>query len=279
MGELREFVVLEDDGEITVMGTDGRVHAFSPFLERWLEGWPRRAEILGRVRSLLEPSQEVKPVAGFDRAGGPAARLLRRGIAGIPLAPDGTFPQDVRDRLRELEPAWAGSEPQATVERLYRILARGSLMRRKGRRIRTTASGRDMCQDPDVLVRMSACWLVPGEGFNTDVAELGAALLLDGADLDAGQLSELAYPAVAEYWTALGEPVQREEVFRSMSRWLAFASATGAIPDSWAEELRAPGSRWPRPVGNVARASLTTMLRYRTVRHIPRRRVPTPRQT
>lgn len=271
MGKLREFVVIEDDGEMTVMGTDGQVRAFSPFLERWLEGWPRRGEILGCVRSLLEPCPGGRPVEGFDRAAGPAVLLLRRGMTGIKLGPGGAFPAGLRGELESLEPTWASDQSQATIDRLYRVLARGSLMRRKGRRIRTTASGRDLRADPDVLVRMSACWLVPGEGFNTDVAELGAALLLDGADLDVDELTDRAYPAIAEYWTALGEPVGREQVARSMSRWLALASAVGAIPDPWAEDLRTPGSRWPRPVGEVARASLTAMLRYRTVRHIPRR--------
>lgn len=262
MGATEEFIFLNGDADAVP----------ESFLETWLSGWPCRTSILARIRHLLESNVNGDPVPGFDQAARPATALLHLGLGGIELERNNSFPQPILQEMRSRVPDWSRLHLNSGLVDLYTVLARGRLMKRQGRAAVTCREAMPLMeQDPEALINMLACWTVANEGFNSDVAELGAALLLVGSVLDPVELAERSHPALAEYWTTRGETVALDHVTQAMIRWISVASATGVIPDSWAEGLRQEGTGWPRPVGEVARTALTTMLRYRTARHIPRR--------
>jgi hypothetical protein len=92
-------------------------------------------------------------------------------------------------------------------------------VRRTGRRIVTTARGRQLHADPAALLVALATELLTGESFRAACAELAVALILDGFVTDySTALADRIHPAiVAEGWQATGEPPAPRDVGRTIA--------------------------------------------------------------
>ncbi len=172
-------------------------------LDYWLRrGSPERAAIIDAVADLLASPVRVEADAGIE----PALWLLERGEAGIALTQTGALARDLVRQAVELRPQWWNAElfgppnreaEVAPLEQLHALLREMRLLRRSGRLLRTTPSGRRLRAEPDALLAACAESLLAGERFEHAVAELTAALLLAGEPASSDALTERVHAAVA----------------------------------------------------------------------------------
>ena len=140
------------------------------------------------------------------------------------------------------------------------MLRRLRLLRRRGRRLRTTARGRELRGDPAALVEALGAELLAGETFAVAVGELAAALLLDGFEADVGTLAAEIQPAiVAEGWQADGDIPDERDVGWEVAGFLCRAEAVGLLSGS------SRGRLGGRVLTAAGRSGLGAGLRARTL--------------
>ena len=167
------------------------------------------------ARSSTASSRAAQPaVVEAGDAVEPARWLLERGEEGIALTQTGALPRRLVREAVERWPDWWRTDlfgapnretDVARLHRLHRLLREMRLLRRSGRRLRTTARGRRLRQSTDDLLARCAEALLAGDKFEVAVGELAAALLLCGEPADADGLAEPIEPVIAaDGWHAGG---------------------------------------------------------------------------
>lgn len=203
----------------------------------------------------------------------PTLWLLKHASDGIALTQTGALNRALVREIAERWPGWWDAElfgppnrqdDLALLCELDELLRHLRLVRRTGRRILTTARGRQLQADPAALLVALATELLAGNSFRAACAELAAALILDGFHADySNALTNHIHPAiVAEGWQAAGEPPDPRAVEWTIADFLRPAEATGLL------ERKKSGSRLkPTPLilTDVGRAALITGLRARAL--------------
>jgi hypothetical protein len=171
-------------------------------LDRWRgRGSQRRTAILDRVAGSLRAPVAVEAGDAVD----PARWLLERGASGIALTQTGALARSLVREAVERWPHWWRSDlfaapnretDVAPLHRLHALLREMRLLRRAGRRLRTTTRGRRLRERPDVLLAECAGALLAGDTFDAAAGELTAALLLSGEPADPDRLAETIRPAL-----------------------------------------------------------------------------------
>jgi hypothetical protein len=135
------------------------------------------------------------------RATAPARWLLDAGVDGIPLTQTNVLARAVvRDAVERWPQWWDGEihgpphrEADVRVLELLREgLRRLGLVRRRGRRLFSTARGQGLAQDTDALVSVLASDLGAADEFIEVVADAVTAALLDRDVLDSDELAAAA---------------------------------------------------------------------------------------
>jgi hypothetical protein len=212
-------------------------------LERWVRrgntrGGAARGAVIEPVAALVaaEPAGVDPDIARTALA--PVLWLLGQAADGIALMQTGALNRALVREAAELWPHWWRADlfgppnRQTDLARLCELddlLRRLRLVRRKGRRILSTARGRKLRADPPALLLALARELLAGEDFYAACAELAAALILDGAAADySDTLADRVHPAiVAEGWQAAGEPPDARSVRWTIADFLRPAEAIG----------------------------------------------------
>lgn len=228
-------------------------------LERWRgrRSEPRRAIVDRIAHSLREP---VAVEAGD--AVEPARWLLERGEDGIALTQTGALARSLVREAVERWPHWWRSDlfgppnretDVAPLHRLHGLLREMRLVRRSGRRLRTTTRGRRLREQPDDLLAACAETLLAGDTFEAAVGELTAALLLSGEPADPDRLAEPIHPAIAaDGWHAGGEPPDPRDISWAVSGLLLRAEPVGIV--AWRERRLTAAGRAALHHGLRARA-------------------------
>lgn len=114
---------------------------------------------------------------------------------------------------------------------LHELLRRLRLLRRSGRRLLTTARGRELLADPPALLLAVATDLLAANDFRAACTELAVALLLAGFETDWSEpIASQVHPAiVAEGWQSAGEPPSVRDVSWSIADFIRPAKAAGLI--------------------------------------------------
>jgi hypothetical protein len=228
-------------------------------LDRWRgRGSERRTAIVDRVAGSLRAPVAVEAGDAVD----PARWLLERGASGIALTQTGALARSLVREAVERWPHWWRSDlfgapnretDVAPLHRLHSLLREMRLLRRAGRRLRTTTRGRRLRERPDVLLAECAEALFAGDTFDAAVGELTAALLLSGEPADPDRLAEAIQPALAaDGWHAGGEPPDRHDVSQAVSAFLLRAEPVGIV--AWRERRMTAAGRAALHHGLRARA-------------------------
>jgi len=247
-------------------------------LQRWLQrgnarGSEQRRMIIEPIAGLLAADSPVVDPPAARAALAPALWLLEQASDGIALTQTGALNRALVREIAERWPDWWDAElfgppnrqdDLALLCELDELLLHLRLVRRTGRRIVTTARGRQLQADPAALLVALATELLAGESFRAACAELAVALILDGFVTDySNALADRIHPAiVAEGWQAAGEPPEPRDVERTIADFLRPAEATGLL------ERQTSGScRKPKPLilTDVGRAALISGLRARAL--------------
>lgn len=228
-------------------------------LERWRarRSEPRRM-IVDRVAAGLRTPATVEAGDGVE----PARWLLDQGEQGIALTQTGALSRRLVREAAERWPHWWRSElfgppnresDVAPLHRLHALLREMRLLRRSGRKLRTTARGRRLREQPDALLAACAESLLSGDTFEAAIGELTAALLLSGAPADPDRLAEPIRSAIAaDGWHAGGEPPGRREISWAVSDFLLRAEPVGIV--KWRERRLTAAGRAALHQGLRARA-------------------------
>ena len=263
-------------------GEDGRsrlqaVH--DERLERWLQRGPggradARRAILDGIAAMVSGEPPAVDPGGARAALKPALWLLEQGNAGIGLTQTGALNRALVREVAERWPSWWEADLFGPPHReddvtplweLHQLLRELRLLRRKGRRVRTTKRGRALADEPPTLLEALATELLRGENFYAACAELAVALILDGAPADYGEtLAARVQPAVADAgWRAGEEPPSVRDVSWHIAAFLRPAEAIGVLMD---EGSGSRLSRKPLVLPEAGRAALTAALRNRALR-------------
>jgi hypothetical protein len=247
-------------------------------LQRWLQrgnarGSEQRRTIIEPIAGLLAVDSPVVDPPAAQAALAPALWLLEQASDGIALTQTGALNRALVREIAERWPNWWDAElfgppnrqdDLALLCELDELLHHLRLVRRTGRRIVTTARGRQLHADPAALLVALATELLTGESFRAACAELAVALILDGFVTDySDALADRIHPAiVAEGWQATGEPPAPRDVGRTIADFLRPAEATGLL-----ERQKSGSSRKPKPLilTDVGRAALISGLRARAL--------------
>lgn len=250
-------------------------------LEHWLERGNTRGS--DERRALLEPVGPLittaPPPIEADAARpvlAPALWLLELGVDGIALTQTGALN---RALVREAAGRWQGwwnadihgpphrESDVALLYQLHQHLRRLRLLRRKGRRLLTTARGRELLADPPVLLVAAATDLLSGDDFRAACSELTVALLLAGFEAEWSEpLARRVHPAiVAEGWHSNGEPPGVRDVSWVIADFIRPATAVGLIE----RPGDSPFHREPLAISAAGRRALIAALRARAL--APRR--------
>jgi hypothetical protein len=209
-----------------------------------LENWrgrrsPARTAIVGRVAESLMTPSPIEAAGGVE----PACWLLARGEDGVALTQTGALARSLVREAVERWPHWWNSElfgpPNreaeiAPLHRLHWLLREMRLLRRSGRRLRTTARGRGLRSHADARLAECAEALLAGDTFEAAVGELTAALLLSGEPADPDRLAEPVHAAIAaDGWHSNGEAPSRRDISRAVSGFLLRAEPVGIV--AWHE--------------------------------------------
>jgi hypothetical protein len=195
--------------------------------ERWLEsGTEARGEILRRALGLLEPPPEAPEAL---------QALLDVAARNIPLTEAQRVPPAV---IREIAARLDWTTPGITVrsERhvpafvtLRRLATDAGLLARRGRMLRLSPVGRAAQADPNVLADAAArAWFGTDE-FPAEVAEIAAAVLLDGPGA-VDEIVDVATTAVAPAWRRSdGSPPDPEELQEAVHEWIRSGLVLGWV--------------------------------------------------
>jgi hypothetical protein len=244
-----------------------------------LEHWVSRGHTRGsdERRAILEPIAEMiaAPPPPLDTAAAsaalaPAVWLLMLGASGIALTQTSALNRALVRDAAERWPGWWNADIHGLPHRetdvtllseLHALLRRLRLLRRRGRRLVTTARGHELRADPPSLMLTIATDLLAGDGFGAACAELAVALLLTGFEADWSEpLAEQVQPAiVADGWQSFGDPPSMHDVSWTIADFIRPATAAGLI------ERRGdfPFSRRPIVLSPAGRAALIAALRAR----------------
>jgi len=171
---------------------------------------------------------------------GPALWLLEQADDGIALAQTGALNRALVREVADHWPTWWNADlfgppnRQDDVRLLCELddVMRGMrLVRRAGRRLMTTARGRELYADPAALLATVTSDLLAGDSFRAACAELAVASILDGAvarhsDALADQIQNAL---VAEGWHAAGAPPSACDVRWTVGAFLRPAEAIGLL--------------------------------------------------
>ena len=246
-------------------------------LENWLErgmtrGSAERRSILQPIVELLaDPPSAIDPNAA-RAALAPALWLLELGTDGIALTQTGALNRAlVRDAAERWRGWWNaeihGSPHRETdvalLHELHYQLRRLRLLRRTGRRLVTTARGRELLADPSGLLAAVANDLLADDDFRAACAELAVPLLLAGFEADwAEPLARRVRPAiVAEGWQSNGEPPGVRDVSWAIADFIRPATASGLIEP----QGDFPFHREPLVLTQAGRPALIAALRDRAL--------------
>lgn len=243
-------------------------------LERWLargftRGSAERRAIVGRVAAAVRSQPAPIGRRGAEEAVAPALWLLGKAEEGIALTQTGALNRALVRASVERWPDWWDTElfgppnredEVALLHELHGMMRTMRLVRRRGRRVVATARGRKLRANSEALLDALSVELLAGETFAAAVAELAAALLLDGAEASSGALAAAVHPAiVAEGWSADGEPPDERDVAWHIGSFLLAAESVGVIT---AEPRRGPR---PRALTTGGRFGLHAALRARAL--------------
>ena len=244
-------------------------------LEHWLERGMTRGS--AERRSILQPIAELladQPSAidpGAARAAlAPALWLLELGTDGIALTQTGALNRALVRDAAERWRGWWNAEIHGPPHRetdvsllheLHHQLRRLRVLRRTGRRLVTTARGRELLADPSGLLLAIANDLLAGDDFRAACAELAVPLLLAGFEADwAEPLAKQVRPAiVAEGWQSDGEPPGVRDVSWAIADFIRPATAGGLI------EPRGDFPFQPLVLTQAGRPALIAALRERAL--------------
>lgn len=265
------------DLRIDVRGGGSGDGAFSMLTERWLQGPEKRRAFLEAMRDQIEGQAPELGEEAVRRAVGPALSVLRQGMDGIGLTSTGAYKLGFVKQMAREHPEWArGADP----DRLHReadlpmlrdlraIVEDCSFTYVKRSVAFTTGNGAEMMEKSPTGVLMAlGCEIVWDHGFPSLAGELCAAAVLAGEVLDAGSLTDRIHPVLAEFCRSDGGPLDRDATRLAVTLWLDLTASVGVIPDAYLEDLRSSESdAWPRPAGQLARACMVAMLRFRVLR-------------
>lgn len=245
--------------------------------EKWLEGPERRRAFLEPLRKTIEGQAPALEEDWVRRAAGPAMSVLRRGMDGIDLTKTGAFRVGFARQMALEHPRWAyGAAPDSLAREadlpmlrdLRAILEDCGFMRSDGPTSFTTDNGAEILeQTPTGLLMALGCEIVWDQGFASQAAELCAAAVLAGETLDANALADRIHPILEEFCRTSDGGLDVEATRLAAALWLELTSSVGVIPDAYLEDLRSTGSGdWPRPAGDLARACMIAILRFRVLR-------------
>jgi hypothetical protein len=247
-------------------------------LQRWLQrgnarGSEQRRMIIEPIAGLLAADSPVINRSAARAALAPALWLLKQANDGIALTQTGALNRALVREIAERWPGWWHAElfgppnrqdELALLCELDELLRHLRLVRRTGRRIVTTARGRQLHADPAALLVALATELLAGVSFRAACAELAVALILDGFVTDnSNALADRIHPAIiAEGWQAAGEPPEPRDVGRTIADFLRPAEATGLL-----ERKNSDSRLKPKPLilTDVGRAALISGLRARAL--------------
>lgn len=181
----------------------------------------------------IDPSDAALAIA-------PALWLLDRGQDGIALTQTGALSRALVREAAKRWPAWWNTELHGSPNRetdlallheLHWLLRDQRLLRRRSRRLETTARGRKLLGDPPSLLETLATELLAGESFRAACAELAVPLLLTGFITDySKQLAERIQPAIAaQGWQHDGESPGVRDVSSVIADFLRPAQAVGLL--------------------------------------------------
>lgn len=247
-------------------------------LEHWLErgmtpGSAERRSILQPIADLLaDPPSAIDP--GVARAAvGSALWLLELGTDGIALTQTGALNRALVRDAAERWRGWWNAEIHGPPHRetdvwllheLHHELRHLRLLRRTGRRLLTTARGRELLADPAGLALAIATDLLAGDDFRAACAELAIALLLAGFEAEwAEPLARTVHPAiVAEGWQGNGGPPGVRDVSWEIADFIGRATASGLIETQTGDSLF---HRGPLVLSEAGRPAMIAALRHRAL--------------
>lgn len=195
--------------------------------ERWLgSGTEARGEILRRAIGMLEPPPE-RPEA--------LQALLDVAARTIPLTEAHRVPPAV---IREVAARLDWNTPGITVrsERhvpsfvtLRRLATDAGLLARRGRTLRLAPAGRAAQAAPEVLAQAAARAWFGTEEFAIEVAEIAAAVLLDGPG-SVDDVVDVTTTAVAPAWRRSdGTPPDPDELQDAVHEWIRSGLVLGWV--------------------------------------------------
>jgi hypothetical protein len=147
---------------------------------------------------------------------------------------------------------------------LHHELRHLRLLRRTGRRLLTTARGRELLADPAGLALAIATDLLAGDDFRAACAELAIALLLAGFEAEwAEPLARTVHPAiVAEGWQGNGGPPGVRDVSWEIADFIGRATASGLIETQTGDSMF---HRGPLVLSEAGRPAMIAALRHRAL--------------
>lgn len=262
---------------IDLRGGGSGESAFSMLTERWLTGPRLRREYLEPLRATIEGRAPHVAEEDVLAAVGPALTVLRQGMDGLRLTRSGAYTPEFTRHMARQHPRWARGSAPETLNReadlpalrdLRAIIEDCGFTRARDGMAFTTENAVEMMErTPTGLLMALGCEIVWDQGFASQTGELCAAAVLAGEVLDRDRLTDRIHPVLSEFCRSGGKPLDREATRLAVTLWLDLTAAVGVVPDPYLEELRSADSEdWPRPAGELARACMIAMLRFRVLR-------------
>jgi hypothetical protein len=238
------------------------------------DGWAApdagRRALLDAAAPTLDASMRASTGEDVDAAFEPVLWLLgRAGDEGLPLTQTGALGQAIVREAVERFPSWWDSDlvgpPHQEAEvallvSLRDLVQRSRLLRRRKRRLLSTARGRTAREDPGALLAAVAPRLIVGSPFEREVGELASAVLLVEREVSRDELATTLHGAVARLWRGDDGPVDVQAVDRALSPFLDAVTSTGAlsIGSGWRLSLADAGAELlARSLTHVATAART----------------------
>lgn len=199
-----------------------------------------RRALLDAAAPTLDAFPRASTAERVDSVFEPVVWLLGRAAEeeGLPLTATGALGRAIVREAVERFPGWWESElfgpPHQEAEvallvALRDLVQRSRLLRRRKRRLLTTARGRAAREDSGVLLAAVAPRLIVGSPFEREVGELASAVLLVEREMSRDSLATTLHGAVAQLWRGDGGPVDVRAVDRALSPFLDAVTSTGAM--------------------------------------------------
>lgn len=197
------------------------------------EGWLRGQH--PRVRELMEPLLARPTGPPPDGAAGPLRWLLERVGDGLTLTPAGYLPTSVVAEAKQWYEDWilpgfaTRSESDLPPLLVLREFAQSrKLLTKRGRRLAVSATGRAATADPQRWWTTVVTGWFGGADIVTHVAEVAAALMLDGASHN--DIVDVAVETVAPKFRHRDRsPADRRDIEHALSDWTRPGNSLGFI--------------------------------------------------